>query len=68
MYIYIHTQTYICIYIYINQFQWTPLHLAAIFGHGKIVETLVEANVDLCAQDKVRVWKDTRLDADRGMR
>ncbi len=45
-----------------------PLHLAAVGGHGKIVEALVEAKADLCAQDKVSVSKETRLDADRGMR
>ena len=37
-------------------------------GHGKIVETLVEAKADPCAQDEVSVLKETRLDADRGMR
>jgi hypothetical protein len=37
-------------------------------GHGKIVETLVEAKADLCALDNVSVLKETRLDADRGMR
>ena len=45
----------------------TPLHWAAYNGHGKIVETLVEAKADLCAQDKVSVLKETRLDADSGM-
>ena len=56
------------IHIYIHQGQWTPLHLAAKGGHGKIVETLVEAKADLCAQDSVSVFKETRLDADKGMR
>jgi hypothetical protein len=42
--------------------------LAAAAGDGKIVETLVEAKADLCAKDKVSVLKETRLDADRGMR
>jgi hypothetical protein len=42
--------------------------LAAEGGHGKIVETLVEAKADPCAQDYVSVLKETRLDADRGMR
>ena len=38
-------------------------------GHDKMVETLVEAKADPCAQDDVvSVLKDTRLDADRGMR
>ena len=46
----------------------TPLHWAAADGHGKIVETLVEANADLCAQDCVSVLKETRVDGDRGMR
>ena len=46
----------------------TPLHLAAEYGHGKIVETLVEAKADLCAENKVSVLKEARLDADRGMR
>jgi hypothetical protein len=46
----------------------TPLHLAISGGHGKIVETLVEAKADPCAQDQVSVLKETRLDADRGMR
>jgi ankyrin repeat protein len=50
------------------QNQRTPLHLAAEYGHDKIVETLVEAKADLCAQDKVSALKETRLDADRGMR
>ena len=60
---------YIYIYIlYIYQIQDTPLHYAAEGGHGKIVETLVEAKADPCAQDRVSVLKETRLDADRGMR
>jgi hypothetical protein len=42
--------------------------LAAAAGHGKIVETLVEAKADLGAKDEVSVLKETRLDADRGMR
>ncbi len=42
--------------------------MAADRGHGKIVETLVEGKADPCAQDRVRVLKETRLDADRGMR
>jgi hypothetical protein len=42
--------------------------MAAAIGHGKIVETLVEAKADLCAQNDVSVLKETRLDADRGMR
>jgi hypothetical protein len=54
--------------MYIYQLKSTPLHLAAKGGHGKIVETLVEANADPCAQDDVSVLKETRLDADRGMR
>ena len=56
------------IYLYIYQEEKTPLHLAAEGGHGKIVETLVEAKADLCAQTDVSVLKETRLDADRGMR
>jgi hypothetical protein len=59
---------YIYIYSCIYQGQQTPLHLAAAYGHGKIVETLVEAKADPCAKDKVSVLKETRLDADRGMR
>jgi hypothetical protein len=50
---------------YIYQAQRTPLHLAA---DGKIVKTLVEAKADLCAQDRVSVLKEARLDANRGMR
>jgi hypothetical protein len=46
----------------------TPLHWAAEGGHGKIVEMLVEAKADPCAQDGVSVLKETKLDADRGMR
>jgi hypothetical protein len=46
----------------------TAMHFAANGGHGKIVETLVEAKADPCAQDVVSVLKETRLDADRGMR
>ena len=42
--------------------------MAAWEGHGKIVETLVEAKADVCAQDRVSVLKETRLHADRGMR
>ena len=42
--------------------------MAAKEGHVKIVETLVEAKVDLCAKDVVSVLKETRLDGDRGMR
>ncbi len=42
--------------------------MAAREGHDKIVETLVEAKADPCAQDHVSVLKETRLDADRGMR
>ena len=55
-------------YIYIYQSQHTPLHYAAEGDHGKIVETLVEAKEDPCAQAGVRVLIETRLDADRGMR
>ena len=33
-----------------------------------VVETLVEAKADVCAQDEVSVLKQTRLDADRGVR
>ena len=42
--------------------------MAAEGGHDKIVETLVEAKADPCAQDRVSVLKETRLDAERGMR
>ena len=59
---------YIKIYLYIYQNQRTPLHLAAEGGHGKIVETLVEAQADPCGQDMVSVLNQTRLDANRGMR
>ena len=59
---------YIYIYTYIYQWERTALHLAAEGGHDKIVETLVEAKADPCAQDRVSVLKETRLDADRGMR
>jgi ankyrin repeat protein len=59
---------YIIFKSYIYQFKRTALHLAAARGHDKIVETLVEAKADPCAQDKVSVLKETRLDADRGMR
>jgi ankyrin repeat protein len=51
--------TYIYIYIYIYQRQRTPLHLAAYGDHGKIVEALVEAKADLCAQNSVNVLKET---------
>ena len=44
-----------------NQDQYTPLHFAAEKGHGKIVETLVEAKADLCAKTSVSVL---RLDGD----
>ena len=57
------------IYFYIYQLEKkTALHWAAGGGHDKIVETLVEAKADPCAQDGVSVLKETRLDADRGMR
>jgi hypothetical protein len=59
---------YVCMYVYIYQIQHTSLYYAAREGHGKIVETLVEAKADPCAQDNVSVLKETRLDADRGMR
>jgi hypothetical protein len=65
IYIYIYN-LYICVYIYQNQS--TPLHLAVRGGDGKIVETLVQAKADLCAQDEVSVMKETRQTADRGMR
>jgi ankyrin repeat protein len=58
----------ISIYVNIYQNKFTPLHFAAYGGHGKIVETLVEAKADLCAENEVSVLKETRLDADRGMR
>ncbi len=57
--------------MYSYVYQWdkkTALHLAAEGGHDKMVETLVEAKADPCAQDVVSVLKETRLDADRGMR
>ena len=54
--------------MHIYQDQHTPLHYAIERGHGKIVETLVEAKADLCAQDGVSVLKETRLHAHRGMR
>jgi ankyrin repeat protein len=54
--------------VYIYQNQSTPLHLAVRGGDGKIVETLVQAKADLCAQDEVSVMKETRQTADRGMR
>ena len=66
--------SYLCIvhtniFIYTYQGGGTPLHYAADLGHGKIVETLVQAKADVCAQDElVSVLKETRLDADRGMR
>jgi hypothetical protein len=56
------------IYLYTNQLKQTALHYAAGGGHDKIVETLAEAKADPCAQDGVSVLKETRLDADRGMR
>ena len=59
---------YLNIFIYIYQGKNTPLHFAAAYGHGKIVETLVEAKADLRAQDKVSVLKETRQTADGGMR
>ena len=58
MYTYVYT--YELIYIYIYQFIRTPLHWAAKGGHGKIVETLVEAKSDVCAQDVVSVLKETK--------
>jgi hypothetical protein len=74
--IYIFTSYYILyisyfiyyIYLYLYQDKKTALHFAAIHGHDKTVETLVEAKADPCAQDGVSVLKETRLDADRGMR
>ena len=55
-------------FIYAYQEKKTALHLAAIYGHDKMVKTLVEAKADPCAKDGVSVLKETRLDADRGMR
>ncbi len=55
---------YICLYI--HQLKWTALHLAAVGGHDKIVETLVKVKADPCAQNEVSVLKETRLH--RGMR
>ncbi len=68
MYITYYIYKYFLYYIYIYQYERTALHLAAEGGHDKIVETLVEAKADPCAQDSVSVLKETRLDADRGMR
>ena len=62
--IYIIYYIYIYIYIYMKE-ERTPLHLAAIRGHGKIVEALVEAKADLRATDKASVLIETRLDAHR---
>ena len=53
--------------MHIYQDRRTPLHYAAKGGHGKTVETLVEAKADLCALDEVSVLKETRLHAHRGM-
>ena len=51
---------FVCARIYtIHQCQRTPLHFVAGYGHGKIVETLVEANADLCALDDVSALKET---------
>ncbi len=59
---------YVQIHSHIYQDQMTALHYAAQGGHGKIVETLVEAKADPCADGGlVSVLKETRLDADRGM-
>ena len=54
--------------MYVYQKKKTALHLAAGGGHDKMVETLVEAKADPCVPDRVSVLKETRLDADRGMR
>ena len=59
---------YVCMYVCMYQKQRTQLHLAAEYGHGKIVEKLVEAKADLCTQDRLSDFQETRLDADRGMR
>ena len=53
----------LCMYVCIYQYEKTPLHWAAEYGHGKIVEALVEAKADLCAQDQVSALKETRLAA-----
>ncbi len=70
MYIYIMYYIYHILFkSYIYQDQQTALHLAAEGGHDKIVETLVKAKADPGPQDsRVSVLKETRLDADRGMR
>jgi hypothetical protein len=67
---YILYMSYFIYYMYLYMYQWkkTALHWAAKGGHAKIVETLVEAKADPCAQDRVSVLKEARLDADRGMR
>ena len=58
---YVYVCIYVCMYVYIfisYQFNRTPLHWAAEGGHGKIVETLVEAKAYVCAHDIVSVLKE----------
>ncbi len=50
----------VCVCI-LYQYKYTPLHYAAYGGHCKIVETLVEAKADLCAQEYVSVLKETSV-------
>ena len=40
---------------------WTPLHLACIYGHEKIVEMLVTAGADVEVKDMVRQMLTVRL-------
>ena len=38
------------------QFDHTPLHLAAMYGHEKVVRLLVELGADKEAKDEVRLF------------
>ena len=45
-----HLTSFVCINV---QDKWTPLHLAASFGHSSTVESLVKSGANINAKDDV---------------